>query len=195
MNRLMSANKNGFRRESHQDETVEDRMRIFEDEIIKRIKVIQSFVKTLDGKVKRMQANQKGNQESHRKSHQISSRHGTSIDDSNVMDDRRPERLRDVLDDQAPLGANQQIIKEAIKWELEIIERKSEDRFREIEGLIKRLGVKVDQNSASLQEETSNEFQSIKIQFEDFGNTIYERINTEVHDKISFELSKSLMVL
>ena len=69
MNRLMSANKNGFRRESHQDETVEDRMRIFEDEIIKRIKVIQSFVKTLDGKVKRMQANQKGNQESHRKSH------------------------------------------------------------------------------------------------------------------------------
>ena len=40
MNRLMSANKNGFRRESHLDESAEDRMRIFEDEIIKRIKVI-----------------------------------------------------------------------------------------------------------------------------------------------------------
>jgi hypothetical protein len=55
------------------------------------------------------------------------------MDDSNA-DDRRPERLRDLLDDQAPLGANhQQIIKESIKWEIEIVERKAEERFKEIE--------------------------------------------------------------
>lgn len=33
------------------------------------------------------------------------------------------------------------------------------------------------------------------MQFEDFGNTIYERINGEVQDKITLELSKSLLVL
>jgi hypothetical protein len=36
------------------EETLEDRILIFEDEIIKRIKIIQSFVKNLDGKVKRL---------------------------------------------------------------------------------------------------------------------------------------------
>lgn len=36
------------------NEPIEDRMRIFEDEIIKRIKIIQNFVKTLDGKLKRI---------------------------------------------------------------------------------------------------------------------------------------------
>lgn len=38
------------------EENLEDRMRIFEDEIIKRIKVIQSFVKNMDGKVNRLRA-------------------------------------------------------------------------------------------------------------------------------------------
>lgn len=33
------------------------------------------------------------------------------------------------------------------------------------------------------------------MQFEDFGNTIYERINNEVQEKITLELSKSLLVL
>lgn len=59
-------------------------------------------------------------------------------------DDRRPERLRDILDNQAPLGANQQQIKEAVKWEIEIHERKNEERFKEIEALIKKIGVKID---------------------------------------------------
>jgi hypothetical protein len=39
-------------------------------------------------------------------------------------------------------------VKEAVKWELEVVERKTEERFREIETLIKKLGIKVDQNSA-----------------------------------------------
>lgn len=86
-------------------------------------------------------------------------------------------------------------MKDAIKWEIEIVERKTEERFREIETLIKKIGIKVDQNSAQILEDTTNEFQNIKVQFEEFGNTIYERINSEVAEKITFELSKSLTVL
>jgi hypothetical protein len=36
------------------------------------------------------------------------------------------------------------MIKEALKWELEIVERKTEDRFREMEQLIKKVGIKID---------------------------------------------------
>jgi hypothetical protein len=55
------------------------------------------------------------------------------------------------------------MVKDAIKWEIEIIERKTEERFKEIEHLIKKVGVKVDLNSAQILEETSNEFQNIKV--------------------------------
>lgn len=78
LNRLLSAKK---QRPAQQEESLDDRMRIFEDEIIKRIKVIQSFVKGLDGKVKRLRAN--------RDSSQRKSRHGESMNESNVL----PERL------------------------------------------------------------------------------------------------------
>ena len=40
------------------EETLDHRMRIFEDEIIKRIKIIQNYVKTMDGKINRMKAGQ-----------------------------------------------------------------------------------------------------------------------------------------
>ena len=190
LNKIVVGTRNMLRNEGV--ETMEDRMRVFEDEIIKRIKIIQSFVKNMDGRVNRMQANQKQmeQQQSVRK-HQTTS----MLEESN-NDDRRPERLRDVMEDQAPIGASQQQqIKEAIKWELEIVERKSEERFKEMEGLIKKIGVKIDQNSSSIVEETQSEFQNIKLQFEEFGNTIYERISSEVQEKIAFELSKSLTVL
>ena len=59
-------------------------------------------------------------------------------------EEKRPERLRDILDDQAPLGANHLQIKEAVKWEIEIYERKNEERFKEIEALIKKIGSKID---------------------------------------------------
>lgn len=36
---------------------MEDRQRIFEDEIIKRIKVIQSFIKNLDSKFNKFRSN------------------------------------------------------------------------------------------------------------------------------------------
>lgn len=62
-------------------------------------------------------------------------------------EDKRPERLRDILDDQAPLGANHQQIKEAVKWEIEVHERKTEERFKEIEALIKKIGVKIDKQT------------------------------------------------
>jgi hypothetical protein len=45
-------------------------------------------------------------------------------------------------------------LREAIKWEVETLERKNEERFREIENLIKRVGVKVDQKASAIAEET-----------------------------------------
>ena len=112
-------------------------MRIFEDEIIKRIKIIQSYVKTIDGKVNRMKNKASVTQESVKKGQQTStSRLGggaQSVIFEETEGDRRPERLRDILEDQAPLGANHLQIKEAVKWELEIQERKNEERFKEIE--------------------------------------------------------------
>ena len=66
----------------------------------------------MDGKIKRLRANHKTNaSESNRKSQaQLSSSRnnggGHSLDDMLAGDDKRPERLRDLLDDQAPLGAN-----------------------------------------------------------------------------------------
>ncbi len=52
------------------DESAEDRMRIFEDEIIKRIKIIQNFVKNMDVKYNRLKTSiktQQTQQDSHRK--------------------------------------------------------------------------------------------------------------------------------
>jgi len=70
------------------------------------------------------------------------------MEDSNA--DRAPERLRDLMmDDQAPHGANQ-AIKEAVKWEIEVVERKTEERFREIENLIKKVGAKMDKTASQL---------------------------------------------
>lgn len=80
------------------------------------------------------------------------------------------------MEDQAPLGANHQQIKEAVKWEIEIHERKNEERFKEIETLIKKVGIKIDKQTASIVQDTSNEFQNLKSQFEEFGNTIYNRL-------------------
>ena len=99
------------------------------------------------------------------------------------------------MDDQAPLGANHQQIKEAVKWEIEIHERKNEERFKEIEGLIKKIGVKIDKQHASIVEDTTNEFQNLKTQFEDFGNTIYDRLQNEFQEKLTLELTKSLSEL
>ncbi len=87
------------------------------------------------------------------------------------------------------------MIKEALKWELEIVERKTEDRFREMEQLIKKVGIKIDQKTQIIVNDTSNEFQNIKGQFEEFGNTIYEKMSSEVQDKINMTLAKSLIEL
>lgn len=58
VNRILSNSRNNFfkRENGGFDEAVEDRMRIFEDEIIKRIKIIQNFVKSMDNKVNRLRA-------------------------------------------------------------------------------------------------------------------------------------------
>lgn len=176
-------------------------MRIFEDEIIKRIKIIQSFVKGMDGKINRVRQKQKQQEQQYIKGHynQLSGSRNGVINTSNLDESdqkRPPERLRDLLDDQAPLGAatlaQQQLIKEAVKWEAEIIERKTEERFKEFELLLKKIGSKVDQNATSIVEETQSEFQNIKAQFEEFGNSVYQRVDQEFQDKITIELSKSL---
>ncbi len=62
VNRILSNSKsNFFKRDPANEENLEDRMRIFEDEIIKRIKIIQNFVKNMDGKINRIKASQKQN--------------------------------------------------------------------------------------------------------------------------------------
>jgi hypothetical protein len=65
VNRILSNSRNNFlkRENGGLDEATEDRMRIFEDEIIKRIKIIQNFVKNMDGKVNRLRAAQKQQQQ------------------------------------------------------------------------------------------------------------------------------------
>lgn len=58
-NKVVSARKNyPPQAGKDEEESMDHRMRIFEDEIIKRIKIIQSFVKTMDGKVNRLRAGQ-----------------------------------------------------------------------------------------------------------------------------------------
>ncbi len=44
-------------------------------------------------------------------------------------------------------------------------------------------------------DDTQNEFHNLKLQFEEFGNAIYERVNAEVNERITVELAKSLTVL
>ena len=62
VNRILSNSKsNFFKRDPANEENLEDRMRIFEDEIIKRIKIIQNFVKNMDGKINRIKVSQKQN--------------------------------------------------------------------------------------------------------------------------------------
>jgi len=56
VNRILSNSRYNFFKRENVDEAIEDRMRIFEDEIIKRIKIIQNFVKNMDGKVNRLRA-------------------------------------------------------------------------------------------------------------------------------------------
>jgi hypothetical protein len=58
-NKIMSARKLYPQNAGKDDEeTLDHRMRIFEDEIIKRIKIIQNFVKTMDGKINRLKSSQ-----------------------------------------------------------------------------------------------------------------------------------------
>lgn len=83
-------------------------MRIFEDEIIKRIKIIQNFVKNLDAKVIRLKS--KGLK-------------------------AKPDS-KDSSKEQIAVagGLNQEQVKELIKWDLEVTERKLEDRVKYMEG-------------------------------------------------------------
>jgi uncharacterized coiled-coil protein SlyX len=119
-----------------QDEGMEDRIRIFEDEIINRIKIIQSFVKNLDGKVKRNRTLCKGAHvpDSNRKSHHMhsASRHSVEESDRGAMDNTNNE------------AGVRQMVREAMKWEVEIVEKKTEERFKEIEALIRKVGVRMD---------------------------------------------------
>lgn len=166
----MQGTKSFFNREPQ--EGLEERIRIFEDEIINRVKLIQNFVKSLDGRVRRNRAQCKSGQhvqDSHRKSQHLPSSSRHSLDES------EEKRGGQISEAEIKLA-----VKEAIRWDLEVVEKKSEDRFREIEALIKKLGVRMDNATASLQNEVTSEFQNVKMQFEDFGNTIYERTQQEV---------------
>ena len=49
----------------------------------------------------------------------------------------------------------------------------------------------MEKSSASIFKETTNEFQNLKTQFEDFGNSLYERISVELSDKLVSEISRA----
>ena len=59
---------------------------------------------------------------------------------------------------------------------MEVIERKTEERFKHIETALKSNKVKSEEDVGSLRIETLGEFENLKGQFEEFGNSIYDRI-------------------
>ena len=87
------------------------RQRIFEDEIIKRIKVLQNFIKKLNNDVRHI----KGSKRSHSR---------TQPKEFLEQSDSKPERLRT-----ADKQADPKVV-ESFKWELEVMEKKNEDRFK-----------------------------------------------------------------
>jgi hypothetical protein len=97
----------------------------------------------MDGKIKQIRSQQKHNLSQHKSQAQLSSSrapHMSSLEDLMEGEKQRPpERLRDLMTDgglePATINAtfSQHQIKEAVKWELEVVERKTEDRFRELE--------------------------------------------------------------
>lgn len=103
---------------------MEERMRIFEDEIIKRIKIIQNFVKNLDSKVSKIRN---------------SSRRGLGSNDQPQV---LPERLQNIKG-----GLTQEQVQEIIKWDIEVIEKKTEDRFKHLESQIKQANKKIEESS------------------------------------------------
>lgn len=56
INKIINSNRQRKPADTLCEESLDERMRIFEDEIIKRIKIIQNFVKMMDGKVKKIAA-------------------------------------------------------------------------------------------------------------------------------------------
>eukprot|EP00347_Sterkiella_histriomuscorum_P007377 403349172 len=152
------------------DYEMEERQRIFEDEIIKRIKIIQNYIKSLDSKFTKFREKQL----------------------KKKFDDNVPERLSQNPNSRIPSSSNfsQSDIKELIKWELEVLEKKSEDRFSKIEIGQKTNKKKYEEGLQVMRDETTNEFENIKNQFEEFGNNIYERITGDLLQQIQSQMDK-----
>ncbi|CDW84164.1 UNKNOWN [Stylonychia lemnae] len=151
------------------DDEIEERQRIFEDEIIKRIKIIQNFVKNLDAKFTkfRERAAKRRNE------------------------DNQPEKLSTLNNMKSPQNfgsLSQNDIKDLIKWEIEALEKKTEDRVSKIEQNNKLTKKKTEDEINIVREETQNEFENIKQQFEDFGNSIYDRVTNDLLSQIQQEI-------
>lgn len=115
-------------------------MRVFEDEIIKRIKIIQSFVKSLDNKVLRLK-----------------NRNIRAKNSSDGLDKGSKPPASGIQG-----GLTEDQVKDAIKWDLEVAEKKLDDRIKFMEGQMKKFNKRLDDSQRTIMEETNNEFINVK---------------------------------
>lgn len=71
-------------------------------------------------------------------------------------------------------------MKELVKWEMEVFDRKTEERFKHIETSLKSSKIKSEDDVGALRLETLGEFENLKGQFEEFGNSVYDRITQDL---------------
>lgn len=59
-------------------------------------------------------------------------------------------------------SANAGDLKELVKWEMEVFDRKTEERFKQIEGSLKSNKIKSEDDVGALRIETLGEFENLK---------------------------------
>lgn len=72
-----------------------------------------------------------------------------------------------------------------LKWELEVLEKKHEDRFTKIETNGKKNKQFHIDNLEAFKQETIGEFENIKNQFEAFGSSIYDKVANDLTKKMA----------
>lgn len=79
-------------------------------------------------------------------------------------------------------------VKEIIKWDIEVLSRKYQDRFEKIESNGKRNKQLHLDNVEKLREETNSNIERLKQQFEDYGNSIFDRITSDLTNQVNQQL-------
>ena len=76
-------------------------------------------------------------------------------------------------------------MKEILKWDLEALSRKFQDRFEKIESNGKRNKQLHLDNVEKLREETTSQLESLKQQFEDYGASVFDRITGDLTKQVN----------